>query len=203
MGEKTSGRYGPVWKVKIHPTHHNFVGHDVSSTYYQADRLRKIHLHGSWSVAKVLDGSTHFADTDKNRGRHGEVKLENILCFKTNEHQYHHLVMSDFGSPRFHSPKAVSRVPLEKVQGISRTYRSPKFDTQPYISQAYDMWGLGCLYLDVISWLLVGYRKTREVVQSQRVEEDIPPASLFAKTNSLISSHVPEILARSIQITRK
>jgi hypothetical protein len=30
--KKTSGGYGTVWKVKIHPAHHNFVGDDVSST---------------------------------------------------------------------------------------------------------------------------------------------------------------------------
>jgi serine/threonine protein kinase len=176
------GNLVDLWRQTPNPTASpHFLRWLIRQCLGIADGLRKIHLHRSWSNAKFLNGSTHLEDTDKNRGRHGDIKPENILCFKTDEHQYHHLVVSDFGLTRFHRPETVDCVPREKVRGLSRTYRSPEFDTQPYISQAYDMWGLGCLYLEFISWFLVGYQKTREVFQSQRVEEDIPPATFFAE----------------------
>ncbi|KAK6079401.1 serine/threonine protein kinase [Seiridium cupressi] len=145
-----------------------------------ADGLRKIHHHGSWSSNKNLSITAHAEDADKNRGRHGDIKPENILCFMPPGHKQHHLVVSDFGLTRFHSAKSVSHVPQDKVLGLSRTYRAPEFDTQRYISQAYDMWSLGCLYLEFISWFLVGYeatrgyKATRETFQSIRLEEDEP-----------------------------
>lgn len=137
-----------------------------------ADGLRKIHHHGSWYNEENSNGVSHSEDADKNRGRHGDIKPENILYFMPPGHKQSRLVVSDFGLTRFHSSKSVSRVPLNKVLGFSRTYRPPEFDTQRHISQAYDMWSLGCLYLEFVSWFLVGYEETRETFQNMRLNED-------------------------------
>ncbi|KAI0000238.1 hypothetical protein F4779DRAFT_150097 [Xylariaceae sp. FL0662B] len=137
-----------------------------------ADGLKKIHRNFSWFKNRNTDGNG-LLDVDKNRGRHGDIKPENILCFRNPGEDDSRLVISDFGLTRFHSANSVSNVPPDKVGGLSRTYRPPEFDMKSSISQAYDMWSLGCLYLEFISWFLLGYDETRDKFNQARIDDDI------------------------------
>ncbi|KAI3324943.1 hypothetical protein HD806DRAFT_491453 [Xylariaceae sp. AK1471] len=139
-----------------------------------AEGLWKIHEHKSW-FAKGLAPS---GDEDKNRGRHGDIKPQNILAFEDSEKGYYRLVISDFGLTRFHSAQSISNVPPDKVGGLSRTYRAPEYDLKSTISQAYDMWSLGCLYLELISWFLLGFDDGPNKFAFLRGEDDIPTPGL-------------------------
>lgn len=125
-----------------------------------ADGLRLIH-----------NGSGEPSDGAVNKGRHGDIKPENILCFQAPK-GYHRLVISDFGLTDFHSSHSVSVAP-EKVTGLTRTYRSPEVDMQIPTYRAYDVWSLGCVFLEFISWFLVGHNDTRGKFSEERKNEDI------------------------------
>ncbi|CAH0044314.1 unnamed protein product [Clonostachys solani] len=116
-----------------------------------AKALQKVHRHNSWKGRQ-------------NRGRHGDIKPLNILCFSSQEGDddttdptKYRLVIADFTLMRFHSPKSVDRGTASEV-GYSRTYQPPETrmgGTEP-VNQMYDVWTLGCVYLELITWHLLG-----------------------------------------------
>ncbi|KAI1158838.1 kinase-like domain-containing protein [Nemania serpens] len=105
-----------------------------------ANALRKIHHHDSWP--------------DRHFGRHGDIKPENVLWFKNPNTK---LVVADFTLTRFHNPDTLAATAIGG-RGYSMTYRAPEISLDSLSSspQSYDVWGLGCLYLEFISWYLFG-----------------------------------------------
>ncbi len=92
-------------------------------------------------------------------GRHGDIKPENILWFqKTLEigDEKGVLQLADFGLGRFHGRDSRSKVPWEQIVGGSPTYEPPECKLHRPVSRSYDIWSLGCLYLEFITWLLKG-----------------------------------------------
>ncbi|KAI1125876.1 kinase-like domain-containing protein [Nemania abortiva] len=97
------------------------------------------------------------------KGRHGDVKPENILLFpssndnaNTVDHSQGVLALSDFGHTRFHrDPSANQKRP--HTFAVSWMYRAPEYDLGGEISPAWDIWSLGCVYLEFIVWYLQGW----------------------------------------------
>ncbi|KAM7187721.1 hypothetical protein V8F20_010858 [Naviculisporaceae sp. PSN 640] len=98
------------------------------------------------------------ADPDQPRhGFHGDVKPLNVLVYKTwvgHEHPLGILQITDFGISSFHHTASLS--------GISRgrdahAYRPPESNL-PFMktTQSHDIWTLGCLFLEFVTWLLKG-----------------------------------------------
>ena len=111
-----------------------------------ADGLHEI--HGDGDVAGLRPN-------DKNTGRHGDIKPENILWLKRHNDSDNHLLICDFGLSRFHSYLSQS---VEKLPGYSPSYRPPECDLQRMkFSVKYDIWTLGCLLLDFLTWYLRGW----------------------------------------------
>lgn len=112
-------------------------------------------------------------------GRHGDIKPENILFFrdKTKTSDRGVLKISDFGLAEFsvrHSEiyKRNSQVPQ------STSYRPPESDLKgAFIGPSYDIWTLGCLYLEIITWQLGGssllerFRQIRRMYDPMRLTE--------------------------------
>ncbi|KAI1456406.1 kinase-like protein [Annulohypoxylon moriforme] len=95
---------------------------------------------------------------DRRFGRHGDIKAENILVFRSREREPDEpdLVLSDFGLGSVHREISKSNVPKEKV-AVTPDFRPPECDMEGgKISRAYDVWTLGCLFLDLLTWLLGG-----------------------------------------------
>lgn len=94
---------------------------------------------------------------EQKYGRHGDIKPENILWF--NELPEHGregvLQIADLGLGRFHRFESRSKVDPKTVNG-SPTYTPPEIELQLPVSRAYDIWSLGCVFLEFITWLLVG-----------------------------------------------
>ncbi|KAK8093524.1 Homeodomain-interacting protein kinase 1 [Apiospora hydei] len=123
-----------------------------------AGGLAKVHRHDSWPF------------NNKGRrdqlGRHGDIKPLNILWFKTfkDDKKTHnnHLVIADFGLTIFHSSAGNTELTTaNRLRGCSRTYRPPEVDLNDGpILQSYDVWSLACLYIEFITWYLLGFDKT-------------------------------------------
>jgi serine/threonine protein kinase len=91
-------------------------------------------------------------------GRHGDIKPENIMWFdKTPECSDERgiLQISDFGLGRFHGRDSRSNVNPDTIMR-SPTYEPPECKLRRPVSRAYDLWSLGCLYLEFATWLLMG-----------------------------------------------
>lgn len=120
--------------------------------------LAKLHLNSSWP--RDRDGK------ERQLGRHGDIKPHNILWFDHFDgpgcvHE-DHLVVSDFGLSIFHSSTANTELTTANNVGRSPTYRPPEVDLgNDPVQQSYDIWSLGCLYLEFISWYLLGYEETK------------------------------------------
>ncbi|KAF3004728.1 hypothetical protein E8E14_008792 [Neopestalotiopsis sp. 37M] len=114
-------------------------------------------------------------DGRKKYGAHGDLKPENILWFKaaTNAQELCDLgtfKLSDFGLTSFHSLESRKRF---LPAGLSATYRAPECDLDRHISQKYDMWSLGCVLLEHLTWYLLGYEGVLSFNQ-QRMQESQP-----------------------------
>lgn len=106
---------------------------------------------------------------DELYGRHGDIKAENILYFKGNNT----LVISDFGLGRLQTKYSRSNNDPKKLEK-SATYRAPEFDLQSgRISRASDVFSLGCMYLEFVTWYLMGYEAVSDEFPEQRMEMDI------------------------------
>jgi serine/threonine protein kinase len=95
-------------------------------------------------------------------GRHGDIKPENILWFSHDQsgHQPDRdpmgvLQIADFGLGRFHGRDSRSGINPEKILS-SPTYEPPECKMLLPVSRVYDIWSLGCIYLEFVTWLLRG-----------------------------------------------
>jgi serine/threonine protein kinase len=90
-------------------------------------------------------------------GRHGDIKAENLLWFKDENV----LKITDFGLGRFHGRYSRSRIdPRNVISPL--TYEPPECTIGRLVSRRYDIWSMGCLFLEFITWLLAGNEKLDE-----------------------------------------
>ncbi|OTA01490.1 hypothetical protein A9Z42_0018170 [Trichoderma parareesei] len=131
--------------------------------------------HSMWLIQQCFDisdaltkvhGSTEQWSEEARAGtlgRHGDIKPENILYFGEPDSGQCYLVVADFTLMRFHSTDTVHYTDANRVD-FSRTYRPPEVmqASKVRIDQSYDVWTLGCVYLEFVTWYLIGYRAIRE-----------------------------------------
>ncbi|KAG9228280.1 hypothetical protein BJ875DRAFT_490028 [Amylocarpus encephaloides] len=96
--------------------------------------------------------------------RHGDLKPENVLCFNSSRSTVERdqtsciLVISDVGLSKNHDRSTEIRSKSRNTTGETVTYAAPEtalFPERP-TSRRYDIWSLGCLYLEFVIWILYG-----------------------------------------------
>lgn len=105
------------------------------------------------SVARAqgAQGLRVKAVNEKRFGRHGDLKPENIMRLQDGT-----LQITDFGLGRFHRLESRARADSLLING-STTYSPPELAVDGgLISRAYDIWSLGCIFLEFITWLMEG-----------------------------------------------
>ncbi|CZR63081.1 uncharacterized protein PAC_12978 [Phialocephala subalpina] len=118
-------------------------------------------IHSSSFVRKPSTTSASHGllqvDTKEERfGRHGDIKPENILWSNdVNGDEKGMLKITDFGLSQRHSQDSRSRVDPTTI-GCSPTYAPPELALQQPVSRSYDIWSLGCVFVECITWLLAG-----------------------------------------------
>ncbi|KAI0873616.1 kinase domain-containing protein [Hypoxylon argillaceum] len=131
-----------------------------------ADSLSKIHEYNSFcgdGAAHTTQGFTRQRGGIKLYGRHGDIRPANILWFSNLEDANNGgtLKLTDFGLAEFHTMDSRSNRPRRQI-GTSDVYRPPEYDMPDgKISRSYDIWTIGCLYLEFIAWLLGGWDLVR------------------------------------------
>jgi serine/threonine protein kinase len=95
---------------------------------------------------------------EEKYGRHGDINPGNILWYHgSSEGSATHngtLKIADFGQAELNTLKSKTR---QRDVANTMTYRPPECDSSPtIIRQSYDIWCLGCVYLEFIAWMLGG-----------------------------------------------
>lgn len=93
--------------------------------------------------------------TDETFGRHGDIKPENVLLIDKDNGTPSFLQIADFGLGRFHRVESRSLQDPKNITG-SATYSPPELATGLVVSRAYDIWSLGCTFLEFLTWLCMG-----------------------------------------------
>lgn len=110
------------------------------------------------NVRVQQDARLQVKDKEKRYGRHGDIKPENIMWFQQMtgvEDANGVLQIADLGLGRFHGRESRS-VSDPKGIATSPTYEPPECKVRRPVSRAYDLWSLGCVYLEFVTWLLLG-----------------------------------------------
>ncbi|KAK4458715.1 kinase-like domain-containing protein [Cladorrhinum samala] len=113
----------------------------------------------------------------KENCRHGDLRPENILAFgdkKSNGDVVWRLCITDAGLAKFHE-----RITNERITGTTTTRGSIEYappesrveDRNKPRSRVYDMWSLGCIFLEFAIWL-VGGSAAVDKSRHKRFKED-------------------------------
>lgn len=103
------------------------------------------------------DVKLNVSKSEELYGRHGDIKPENLLWFRYDgkdvKDPFGVLKIADFGLGRFHGRDSRSGIPASSVVS-SPTYEPPECKLRRPVARSYDIWSLGCLNLEFVTWLL-------------------------------------------------
>ncbi len=104
---------------------------------------RAVHMLHNFSIDKTEPEATGY--------RHGDIKPENILWFpsESTEDPGGVLKISDFGLSRIDSGRP------RRLMGTA-TYQAPECDLTGDLSRSADIWALGCVFLEFVTWIVEG-----------------------------------------------
>jgi hypothetical protein len=133
---------------------------DALSRIHRYDTLSATLLHPTSFARNGLTetGRTTSGNPLKLFGRHGDIKPNNILWFPEQNGRHGILKIADFGSVHFSTRDSVSSKDRNPIPN-SATYQPPEWDLDDVrmLRSSYDIWTLGCVYLEFITWFLGGY----------------------------------------------
>ncbi|KAL2198853.1 kinase-like domain-containing protein [Corynascus similis CBS 632.67] len=142
-----------------------------------ADALGKLHdtrqlqVEGPQKEAEGSQGSS----SDPSFGIHGDIKPDNLLWYKNwvgsatqasqdNWASLGVIQLADFGITRLHHTDTKSNV--DKIRG-TKTYAPPEVEwAVSGFSRSFDIWSLGCVFLELVCWLVQGGSGTKNPVEA-------------------------------------
>jgi len=114
----------------------------------------------------------------------GDLKPENILWFKETDNPTKQgiLQITDLGLGRFHGFGSKSKDDPRKTAG-SATYVPPEMALNKPISRAYDIWSLGCVFLEFFTWMVKGCEAVKEFSDARllKTEDGVEDDTFFTR----------------------
>lgn len=125
---------------------------------------------GNQRVAGKFPNSLHFhtddvalirpstpANPSESFGIHEDIKPANILHFKNDEeHHLGRLKIADLGLLQFYDITSRTKKSIQRPAFASQTYRSPEHDVSRVMSRKTDIWSLGCVFSEHLTWAIRG-----------------------------------------------
>jgi serine/threonine protein kinase len=139
----------------------------IANALYSIHNLASSHPPSADCPSNVVGQTDATSSTQREKtlyGRHGDIKPENILWFGRlgeSRDKMGVLQIADFGLGGFHGRDSRSKINPDDVVS-SPIYEPPECKLHKPVSRAYDIWSLGCLYLEYVTWLLMGAAKIDE-----------------------------------------
>lgn len=131
-----------------------------------SQRVVRWALEQMYGLAQALTALHIPIQTRSQVGWHGDIKPENILWFKGGAgDKLGRLQLSDFGLSEFHRTDKWFRSP-RGARGGTEAYAPPEAlsDSSPRSFQAADVWSLGCVFSEIITWLVRGSEEVKRYV---------------------------------------
>lgn len=120
----------------------------------------------------VLSNDSHQSELRENV-LHLDLKPENILVFKRSKVNDDVFMISDFGSGKVKqqwTDETSSHSGSTQTAETALTYTGPDVFLNGKISRPYDMWSLGCILLELISWAHLGPEQGVEDFATARLQ---------------------------------
>lgn len=115
-----------------------------------ADAIDHVHLIRKKTAESGIDSE----DEETIEGCHHDIKPENILVFETVPNTDSMFKIADFGAGHFHPGlKDAKKSKQYSKTGGTETYFAPDMEIHGNVSRSFDMWALGCVFLELHLWL--------------------------------------------------
>ena len=154
---------------------------------------------GIVSAINAMHNLPDIPDDSEENGRHGDIRSKNVLLFYdaewgSPETETRHpwsvgaggrLCLADVGLARFHDKITDNRGDPTKTKGIYLEYSPPEMrrvnpdGRRPPRSRKYDIWALGCLFHDLIIWVLFGVAGVERYRNLRNTDNSESPYSQF------------------------
>jgi len=130
----------------------------------------------------------HDTGTLKLSGRHGDIKPSNILWYPHGELGI--LKLADFGTTRFGLEGTPT--PVYHDAPTTPTYRAPEYSLQMAMKSSWDIWTIGCVYIEFITWLSLGWKGVDEFA-IKRLREDPQDYDIQTATYYVLENATPRL----------
>ena len=132
-----------------------------------AEAVKGIHdLSGAGALQSPPDLVTRHGG-ERRAGYHHDLKPENILFYKATGN----FEISDFGSGKVHTYRSGS-YNTSSPNG-TLTYEPPEAAMVGGKSRPYDIWSLGCVFLELLVWAVLGFSHVEEFA-NKRLDRRFP-----------------------------
>jgi serine/threonine protein kinase len=139
-------------------------------------------LHQFRGLANALDQTHNYHNNTGESIRHGDLKPENILVFE-DESTSGCLKIGDWGLAKTHKTNTEMRGRTTMQYG-TLLYEAPETVVQGFHrarSRLYDIWSLGCVYLEHLIWLVYDDAARRRFVRN--LQDDQGRCAYYQVTN--------------------
>ena len=137
-------------------------GGTLADLWMDPDCIERTPGRDVWTLQQMLGLAKALAALHRRNCRHGDLKPQNILYFKTTAEP--RLVIGDVGVSRIHKFGTLVRVEQTNTMATTPSYEAPEVSggSVEKRSRRYDIWSLGCIFLEYVTWLLFGYGRIKE-----------------------------------------
>jgi serine/threonine protein kinase len=136
--------------------------------YWENSKVEISRKRAIWSLRQMAGLATALDLLHETLNcRHGDLKPLNVLCFTESGETV--LKIADFGIAKIHNTQTMFRKAATTTLGLTPSYQGPEVEfekvnrTEPLPrSRKYDIWSLGCIFLEFSIWLLYGAKAIEE-----------------------------------------
>lgn len=170
----------------LNQVHHHLT---TSMTSLRGQRTEATTAMRGRQMSTRAPGDTVTPRSHRFFGLHGDIKPSNILWFPS-DNDMGTLKIADFGAGEF-NPIEFSKRPSTSVS-FTPPYLPPEhgmppdtdgFEESVQLSPAYDIWALGCLYLEFITWYAGGQKLLGDFEDCRRARARFAGATFFECTD--------------------
>ncbi|KAM0552704.1 hypothetical protein ACHAPJ_007801 [Fusarium lateritium] len=146
-----------------------------------------------WSLRQMLGIVSAIRALHGKNIRHGDIKPQNILHFLESEEVNNDgegiLVIADVGVSKFHREITSMRNAPTNSKEVTVSYEAPEAQSDQREGKPrprrYDMWSLGCMFLEFTVWLVHNFNAVRSF-RRRRLSRDEPttaPGNFFTRNS--------------------